>query len=91
KTFTEMPSERTKRGARKGSKGTKSQRSGERAPTPQNPEDAKVPLKFRMEEQAYTLLESNLAKNNLCPAGYQIEESKFERARYKIKGYCSMN
>lgn len=81
----------TRRGEGKGSRGARSQSSRGTVPKPQNPEDAKVSLSFRMEERAFTLLESNLAEKQLCQTGYEIEESTFERARYKIKGYCLVN
>ena len=86
-----MPNASSRRGEGRGTKGARSQGSRGTVPKPQNPEDAKVSLSFRMEEQAFALLESNLAEKQLCDTGYEIEESKFERARYKIKGYCSVN
>ena len=86
-----MPGAGSRRGDGRSGKGARSQSSRGTVPKPQNPEDAKVSLSFRMEEQAFTMLESNLAEKQLCETGYEIEESKFERARYKIKGYCSVN
>lgn len=55
---------------------------------PENPEDEKVSLKFRMEELAYQKLLAKLEEVNYCDSEVEFSENEFERNRYKIKGYC---
>lgn len=55
---------------------------------PENPEDEKVSLKFRMEEIAYQKLQQKLDEVQYCPSEIEYSESEFVGNRYKIKGYC---
>ena len=55
---------------------------------PENPEDANVSLKFRMEEKAHKMLLARLSSSNYCPNNVQYESETFERYQYKIKGFC---
>ena len=56
---------------------------------PENPEDAKVPLKFRMEEIAHAKLIEKLEAIEYCPQKVEYEKEEYKRYRFKIKGYCT--
>jgi hypothetical protein len=55
---------------------------------PEDPDDALVSLKFRMEEMAHEKLVQRLEAISYCPGKIKFEEEEYEKHRYKIKGFC---
>ncbi|WP_444997032.1 hypothetical protein [Aliikangiella sp. IMCC44359] len=68
--------------------GTRNPTPKQRVAVPENPEDARVSLKFRMEEIAHKKLKTKLDTTDYCPNGVKFEKDQFEDYRYKIKGSC---
>jgi len=73
---------------RSGGNDKRQRKSQQGIPRPENPEDAQVSLRFRMEEMAHQKFAVKLADSNYCPNDYQLETDEYERYRYKIKGFC---
>ena len=57
-------------------------------PAPENPEDARVSIKFRMEEMAHKKLTAKLDATNYCENKVKFEQEEYKNFQYKIKGYC---
>lgn len=58
-------------------------------PLPENPEDAKVSIKFRMEEMAHKKLSTKLEAIDYCEDGVEYELEEYKSYQYKIKGFCT--
>lgn len=54
-----------------------------------DPDDARVSLKFRMEEIAHQKLKTKLSESNYCPGPVEFEQDVYLDFRYKIKGFCA--
>ncbi|MET1254446.1 hypothetical protein [Aliikangiella maris] len=70
------------------SRGRRIEQTDEPILIPENPDDARVSLKYRMEEAAHKMLNEKLTAINYCTNGISISEEKFHEYEYKIKGQC---
>ncbi|TQV74030.1 hypothetical protein FLL45_14320 [Aliikangiella marina] len=74
---------------RRSGRGSAGKRSiKQEVPRPENPEDAKVSIKFRMEEMAHEKLTDRLEAIDYCSNEIAYESEEYKNYQYRIKGYC---